>query len=126
MPASDLVRRVGVAGVGLVGWKTAFGQRAVARLKPLVRAPLERPGFAAVAVLLTVLFWAVQSAVMAALVDLFGVSPTPSLMLGLMGLIFAVYPMMIGIGTSVKKELGQEIKELKTEIEALHNSLKSA
>jgi uncharacterized membrane protein YbhN (UPF0104 family) len=64
----------------------------LARLRPLLLAPAQRPGFAQIAVALTVLFWAAQSAVMAALVALFGVEPTPSLMLGLMGL-----PMLIGM-----------------------------
>ncbi len=83
---------IAVLGIALVGWKTAFGQRMVARLRPLLLAPSQRPGFAILAVVLTVIFWAVQSAVMAALVALFGVSPTPTLMLGLMGL-----PMLIGM-----------------------------
>ncbi len=82
----------GVVGIALIGWKTAFGRRMAARLRPLLLAPAQRPGFAAIAVVLTVVFWAAQSAVMAALVALFGVSPTPSLMLGLMGL-----PMLIGM-----------------------------
>jgi uncharacterized membrane protein YbhN (UPF0104 family) len=82
----------GLLGIALIGWKTAFGRRMLARLQPLLLAPLQRPGFAATALALTVLFWAVQSAVMASLVALFGVSPTPSLMLGLMGL-----PMLIGM-----------------------------
>jgi uncharacterized membrane protein YbhN (UPF0104 family) len=82
----------GVVGMALIGWKTAFGRRTVSRLRPLLMAPAQRPGFAALAAVLTVLFWAAQSAVMAALVALFGVSPTPSLMLGLMGL-----PMLIGM-----------------------------
>jgi uncharacterized membrane protein YbhN (UPF0104 family) len=82
----------GLLGIALIGWKTAFGRRMLTRLGPLLRAPAQRPGFAVIAVALTVLFWAAQSAVMAALVALFGVSPTPSLMLGLMGL-----PMLIGM-----------------------------
>jgi uncharacterized membrane protein YbhN (UPF0104 family) len=82
----------GLLGIALVGWKTAFGRRLVARLRPLLLAPAQRPGYAVIAVLLTALFWAAQSAVMAALVGLFGVTPTPSLMLGLMGL-----PMLIGM-----------------------------
>ncbi|MCA9862791.1 MAG: flippase-like domain-containing protein [Thermomicrobiales bacterium] len=86
---------IGVAAgvcVALLGWKTAFGQRIVARLRPLLLAPGQRPGFAALAVGLTIVFWGAQSAVMAALVALFGVTPTPSLMLGLMGL-----PMLVGM-----------------------------
>lgn len=82
----------GVIGLALIGWKTAVGRRLAARLRPLLLAPAQRPGFALIAVILTVLFWAAQSAVMAALVALFGGSPTPSLMLGLMGL-----PMLIGM-----------------------------
>lgn len=82
----------GLLGIALVGWKTAFGRRLVARLQPLLLAPAQRPGYAVIAVLLTALFWGAQSAVMAALVGLFGVTPTPSLMLGLMGL-----PMLIGM-----------------------------
>lgn len=82
----------GLVGIGLIGWKTAIGRRMVARLRPLLLAPAQRPGFAVLAVALTVLFWAAQSAVMAALVALFGVSPSPSLMLGIMGL-----PMLIGM-----------------------------
>lgn len=83
---------IGVLAVALAGWKTAVGQRMVARLRPLLLAPAQRPGFAVLAVAMTVLFWAAQSAVMAALVALFGVEPTPTLMLGLMGL-----PMLIGM-----------------------------
>lgn len=82
----------GAVGLALFAWKTAVGRRMVARLRPLLLAPAQRPGFAALAVLLTVVFWGAQSAVMAALVALFGVTPTPSLMLGLMGL-----PMLIGM-----------------------------
>lgn len=81
-----------IAGIAFIGWKTTFGRRIVARLRPLLLAPTERPGFATLALILTVVFWAAQSAVMAALVAVFGVSPTPSLMLGLMGL-----PMLIGM-----------------------------
>lgn len=86
------VGAAGVVSIVFIGWKTAFGRRMLARLRPLLLAPAQRPGFALIAVLLTALFWAVQSAVMAALIALFGVSPTPSLMLGLMGL-----PMLIGM-----------------------------
>lgn len=86
------VGAVGMVSIVFIGWRTAFGRRMLSRLRPLLLAPAQRPGFALVAVLLTVLFWAVQSAVMSALVALFGVSPTPSLMLGLMGL-----PMLIGM-----------------------------
>jgi uncharacterized membrane protein YbhN (UPF0104 family) len=81
-----------VVAVALICWKTAYGRRMAARLRPLLLAPAQRPGFAALAVGLTVLFWGAQSAVMAALVALFGVAPSPSLMLGLMGL-----PMLIGM-----------------------------
>lgn len=81
-----------VALIGVAGWKTAFGRRVTARLRPLLLAPAHRPGFALLAVALTALFWAAQSAVMAALVALFGVTPTLSLTLGLMGL-----PMLIGM-----------------------------
>mgnify|MGYP001051780751 CR=1 FL=1 len=44
--------------------------------------------------------------------------------LGMMGLVFAVYPMMIGISISVKKDLRLEIEELRSEIRALRESLK--
>lgn len=42
--------------------------------------------------------------------------------LGLMGLVFATYPMMIGIGTSVKRDLRENIEELKAEMKALRGS----
>ena len=45
--------------------------------------------------------------------------------LGLMGLVFAIYPMMIGVGTSVKRDLRQDIEELKAEMKALRRSLSS-
>lgn len=83
---------IGVLALAVIGRHTAIGRRVVARLRPLLLAPAQRPGYALLAVVLTALFWAAQTGVMAALVALFGVTPTPSLMLGLMGL-----PMLIGM-----------------------------
>jgi uncharacterized membrane protein YbhN (UPF0104 family) len=54
--------------------------------------PLQRPGLAGLAVLLTALFWSVQIGIMGALLNIFGVHAGQSLVFGLMGL-----PVLIGM-----------------------------
>lgn len=44
--------------------------------------------------------------------------------LGLMGLVLAAYPMMIGVAASAKRGLGQNIEELRAEVRDLRESLR--
>jgi uncharacterized membrane protein YbhN (UPF0104 family) len=58
----------------------------------MVQLPMRRPGKMIVAICLTAIFWSVQSGVMAALIGSFGVTPSPGLLLCVMGL-----PILIGM-----------------------------
>jgi uncharacterized membrane protein YbhN (UPF0104 family) len=58
----------------------------------LLSAPAQRPGAALLALAMTALFWGIQLGVMAALLGIFGIVATPSLLLGVMGL-----PVLIGM-----------------------------
>jgi uncharacterized membrane protein YbhN (UPF0104 family) len=58
----------------------------------MLSSPAERPILALLAVALTGGFWGIQLAIMAALLQLFGVAVSPPLLLGIMGV-----PMLVGM-----------------------------
>jgi uncharacterized membrane protein YbhN (UPF0104 family) len=78
----------------------ALSRRARERLRRFAgdaaSLPVKRPGPALGAMALTVAFWALQLAIMARLLEATGVSPSPLLVLGLMG-----WPMLIGMVSPV-------------------------
>lgn len=79
----------------LVAWwapRSPLAAKLAPLLQPFLSAPRRNPRLAMLAVCLTMLFWGAQSAVMAALLQVFGVAPTPSLLLGIMSL-----PVLIGM-----------------------------
>lgn len=61
-------------------------------LRPMLANPIQSPGLAVAAAAMTAVYWAAQSAIMAALLALFGTTPTVPLVLGIMGL-----PVLIGM-----------------------------
>ncbi|MCC7021570.1 MAG: flippase-like domain-containing protein [Thermomicrobiales bacterium] len=61
-------------------------------LRPMLANPLRSPGLALAAAGMTGGYWAAQSAIMAALLAIFGTPPSAPLVLGVMGL-----PMLIGM-----------------------------
>jgi uncharacterized membrane protein YbhN (UPF0104 family) len=61
-------------------------------LRPMLANPMQRPGLAMAAAVMTAIYWAAQSAIMAALLAVFGTTPTLPLVLGIMGL-----PVLIGM-----------------------------
>jgi hypothetical protein len=105
---SDLVQTISVDGwvMALLAAVVALGAVAMsgASRSPAIRSrvapfagrmlssPAEHPMLALLAVALTGGFWGVQLAIMAALLQLFGVAVTPSLLLGIMGV-----PVLVGM-----------------------------
>jgi uncharacterized membrane protein YbhN (UPF0104 family) len=80
-------------GAGAVAYRVSPTVRRAARsVMQMIKLPAERPGLMIVAAGLTVIFWVVQTGVMAALLSGFGVTPSLSLLLGVMGL-----PILIGM-----------------------------
>jgi uncharacterized membrane protein YbhN (UPF0104 family) len=84
-----LLALAGVAGASQVA---SVRSRAMTILGPMLANPLQRPGLAGLAILLTALFWSVQVGIMGALLNIFGVHAGQSLVFGLMGL-----PVLIGM-----------------------------
>jgi uncharacterized membrane protein YbhN (UPF0104 family) len=105
---SDLVQTISVDGwvIALSAVVVALGAVAIsgASRSPAIRSrvapfagrmlssPAEHPILALLAVALTGGFWGIQLAIMAALLQLFGVAVSPSLLLGIMGV-----PVLIGM-----------------------------
>ena len=83
---------LGMVALGAISRIATIRERIVSLLGPMVARPAQRPALAFVATVLTILFWLLQSGVMAALLQVFGVSPTIPLVAGLMGL-----PVLIGM-----------------------------
>lgn len=83
-----------IGAVGAVGLsRVAAVRRRVAPFTGnLLSGPRRHPALAVLAMLLTVIFWGAQIGVMAGLLGIFGVSPSPPLLLGVMGL-----PVLIGM-----------------------------
>jgi uncharacterized membrane protein YbhN (UPF0104 family) len=90
--ATIVVAALTIAAVAGVSRVTAVRSRARAILGPMLANPLQRPGLASLAILLTALFWIVQIGIMGALLNIFGVYAGQSLVLGLMGL-----PVLLGM-----------------------------
>jgi hypothetical protein len=105
---SDLVQTISVDGwvIALLAVVMALGAVAMsgASRSPAIRSrvapftgrmlssPAEHPMLALLAVALTGGFWGIQLAIMAALLQLFGVAVSPSLLLGIMGV-----PVLVGM-----------------------------
>jgi uncharacterized membrane protein YbhN (UPF0104 family) len=89
-----LAAAVGVRGVvvSLAYRASPTVRRLVGAAKPMLTLPADRPGLMILATGLTVVFWTVQTGIMAALLSGLGVSPSLSLLLGIMGL-----PILIGM-----------------------------
>jgi uncharacterized membrane protein YbhN (UPF0104 family) len=83
---------VSVAAAAAVARSQRVRSRVGGSPRHLLTRPLQKPGLALLALLLTAGFWGAQLGVMAALLTLFGVSPTLSLLTGVMGL-----PVLIGM-----------------------------
>jgi uncharacterized membrane protein YbhN (UPF0104 family) len=83
-----------VAGVAAVAISrvAAVRSRVAPFLGELISGPGMHPALALLAVVLTALFWSAQIGVMAGLLGIFGVTPSPPLLLGVMGL-----PVLIGM-----------------------------
>jgi uncharacterized membrane protein YbhN (UPF0104 family) len=84
-------------GLGAVVMRGASKSPAVrSRIAPfagrMLSSPAEHPMLALLAVALTGGFWGIQLAIMAALLQLFGVAVSPSLLLGIMGV-----PVLVGM-----------------------------
>jgi uncharacterized membrane protein YbhN (UPF0104 family) len=95
--ARFVVAGVAVALVAVVACALGLRMSPVARrlsgsATQVIRFPARQPGRMIVAIGLTVLFWSMQTSVMAALLEIFGTSPSVRLMLGIMGL-----PILIGM-----------------------------
>ncbi len=85
---------VALSAVALTGLRRSPAIRS--RIAPfagrMLSSPAERPILALLAVALTGGFWGIQLAIMAALLQLFGVAVSPPLLLGIMGV-----PMLVGM-----------------------------
>jgi uncharacterized membrane protein YbhN (UPF0104 family) len=92
VPVAAVVAVVAVALAVVVTWRTPLGPRLAGAARRFLAFPAERPAVALLAAGLTTVFWAGQSVVMAALLQVFGVAATPSLVLGVMGL-----PVLVGM-----------------------------
>lgn len=79
-----------LAGWGV--WRSPLAAKVAPVVQPILTAPRRNPRLALLAAGLTILFWGAQSAVMAALLGMLGVTPTLSLVLGVMSL-----PVLIGM-----------------------------
>lgn len=84
------------AGLGLlvlaIAARGPIGSRIKRHSGQAIAFARDKPKLAAAAVAMTIGFWVVQSAIMAGLLNMVGVTPTPSLLLGVMGL-----PVLIGM-----------------------------
>jgi uncharacterized membrane protein YbhN (UPF0104 family) len=83
---------LGVVALSTASRSTAIRSRVAPFLGLLRSSPAEHPILALLAVALTGGFWAIQLAVMAALLQVFGVAVSPSLLLGIMGV-----PVLVGM-----------------------------
>jgi uncharacterized membrane protein YbhN (UPF0104 family) len=83
---------LGVVALSAASRSTAIRSRVAPFLGRLRSSPAEHPILALLAVALTGGFWAIQLAVMAALLQVFGVAVSPSLLLGIMGV-----PVLVGM-----------------------------
>ena len=86
-----------VAALAAIAMRFASRSAAIrSRIAPfagrMLSSPAEHPGLAFIAVALTGAFWITQIGVMAALLGLFGVSVSPQLLLGIMGV-----PVLVGM-----------------------------
>ena len=83
---------VGVVVAGVMSRSSAIRSRVASLARRMVSGPSEHPVLAVLTLILTTGFWLTQIGVMAALLDVFGVTSSLSLLLGIMGL-----PVLIGM-----------------------------
>jgi len=83
---------LGVVAIAAVSRSTAIRARIAPFVSRLVSSPARHPILALMALALTAVFWAIQIGIMAALLQLFGVAVSLSLLLGIMGV-----PVLIGM-----------------------------
>jgi glycosyltransferase 2 family protein len=87
-----LVVALGAIALSAVGGSTAIRSRIAPFAGRMLSSPAEHPMLALLAIALTGAFWAIQSGIMAALLQLFGVAISLSLLLGIMGI-----PVLVGM-----------------------------
>jgi glycosyltransferase 2 family protein len=87
-----LVVALGAIALSAVGRSTAIRSRIAPFAGRMLSSPAEHPMLALLAIALTGAFWAIQSGIMAALLQLFGVAISLSLLLGIMGI-----PVLVGM-----------------------------
>ena len=83
---------VAVGGIAAISKVAAIRRRVAPFVGNLLSGPRRHPALALLALLLTAAFWGAQIGVMAGLLGIFGVIPSPPLLLGVMGL-----PVLIGM-----------------------------
>lgn len=83
---------IGAVGAVAISRVAVVRRRVAPFMGNLLSGPRRHPALAVLAVLLTVIFWGAQIGVMAGLLGIFGVSPSPPLLVGVMGL-----PVLIGM-----------------------------
>jgi uncharacterized membrane protein YbhN (UPF0104 family) len=87
-----VVVALGVVAIGGASRSPVIRSRIAPFASRMLSSPVEHPILALLAVALTGGFWGIQLAIMAALLQLFGVAVSPSLLLGIMGV-----PVLIGM-----------------------------
>jgi uncharacterized membrane protein YbhN (UPF0104 family) len=87
-----VVVALSAVGMGAVSRSTAIRSRIAPFAGRMRSSPAEHPMLALLAVALTGGFWGIQLAIMAALLQLFGVEVSPPLLLGIMGV-----PVLVGM-----------------------------
>jgi glycosyltransferase 2 family protein len=87
-----VVVALGAVAMSAVSRSTAIRSRVAPFAGRMLSSPAEHPMLALLAVALTGGFWGIQLAIMAALLQLFGVAVSPSLLLGVMGV-----PVLVGM-----------------------------
>ena len=96
--------------------RPALASRAVAKLNEVIRLPARDPRTAAITLGVTALYWGMQAAVLALLLDAVDVHPTPILVLGL-----TTMPILVGMLSPVPGGAG--VREvLMTGVASLHGA----
>ena len=83
---------LGAVAIAVLARSTAIRSRIAPFARRMISNPVEHPLLALLAVILTAVFWLIQVGVIAVILDAFGTSASPMLLLGIMGL-----PMLIGM-----------------------------
>jgi uncharacterized membrane protein YbhN (UPF0104 family) len=93
---SAVIVALGVVVASAVGRSTPIRSRIDPFTRRLLSSPATHPILALVALALTAAFWAIQIGIMAALLELFGVAVSLSLLFGIMGV-----PVLVGMFSPV-------------------------